>query len=225
MLLLKFYQYTGDRRFLENVPRAIKWLEEAALPADKRGGGRYSHPTFVETGTNEPLYVHRKGSNVKYGYYYTDHNDQKLLSHYGGKGKVNIEQLKNSYASLLNLSPEQVTKESPLNPESFRELGTPQQFYDLNRNEFRGKATDEQVKTIMGSLDQEDRWLVKHASISNPYTGDGVNQEPTDEFASTNVGDKTDTSPFRDPSDQDYISTEEYIKNMNLLISYVKSNR
>ena len=37
------------------------------------------------------------------------------------------------------------------------------------------------------------------------------------------VGDKTDTSPYRDMSEQDYISTPAYIRNMNLLINYLKS--
>jgi hypothetical protein len=41
--------------------------------------------------------------------------------------------------------------------------------------------------------------------ISHPYAGDGQNQEQTNEFASTNVGDETDTSPYRDASEQQYI--------------------
>jgi len=223
MLLLKFYQYTGDKRFLNGVPKAISWLEETVLPAEKTAGGKYSHATFVEKGTNKPLYVHRKGSNVKYGRYYVDYNDEKLLGHYGGKRKVWTEQLKQRYNKLLQQSTEEVTMDSPLKAESFKGEGTPQQFYDLNRDAFRGKANESQVKVVISSLDKENRWLAKHAHISNPYIGEGVNQEPTDEFASTNVGDKTDTSPYQDPSDQAYISTAEYIKNMNLLISYLKS--
>ncbi len=225
MLLLKFYQYTGDKRFLNGVPKAIAWLEETALPAEKTAGGKYSHATFVEKGTNKPIYVHRKGSNVKYGRYYVDYNDDKLLGHYGGKGKVWTEQLKQRYNRLLLQSPEEVTMDSPLKAEGFKGEGTPQQFYDLNRDGFGGKANEIQVREIINSLDKDNRWLAKHANISNPYIGEGINQEPTDEFASTNVGDKTDTSPFRDLSEQEYISTAEYIKNMNLLISYLKSSK
>jgi hypothetical protein len=223
MLLLKFYQYTGDKRYLNGVPKAISWLEATTLPAEKTDGGRYTHATFVEKGSNRPLYVHRKGSNVKYGRYWVDYNDDKLLRHYGGKGKVWTEQLKQRYNKLLLQSTEEATLDSPLKAEAFKGDGTPQQFYDLNRDAFVGKATENQAKEIVALLDKENRWLSKHASISNPYIGEGVNQEPTDEFASTNVGDKTDTSPYQDPSDQLYISTGEYIKNMNLLISYLKS--
>jgi hypothetical protein len=85
------------------------------------------------------------------------------------------------------------------------------------------KADEKQVIMIIGSLDSENRWLAKHVSISNPYAGDGVKQELTDEFASTNAGDETDTSPFQDQSEQEYISTSQYIRNMGVLINYVKS--
>ena len=95
----------------------------------------------------------------------------------------------------------------------------------MNRSYFSFKPDEKQVKNVIQSLDNENRWLIKHASISNPYIGDGQKQELTDEFASTNVGDETDTSPFRDPSDQKYISTGDYIRNMTLLINYIKSGR
>ena len=60
---------------------------------------------------------------------------------------------------------------------------------------------------------------------SNPYIGDGQNKEQTDEYASTNVGDKTDTSPYRDMSDQDYISVPAFIRDMQMLIDYLKSTK
>ena len=224
MLLLEFYQYTGDKKFLVHVPDAIKWLEATKLPADKADAGR-THPTFVEIGTNKPIYVHRKGSNVKYGTYYVDYNDDHLLGHYSGKRRVPVEELKAEYQRLSSISVEEATKDSPLKPAQFKGEGTPQRFYDLNRDAFRGTAGEADVKKIVQSLDNQNRWMVKHASISHPYIGDGQKQELTDEFASANVGDETDTSPYRDPSDQDYISTGEYIRNMNLLISYLRVNK
>ena len=65
--------------------------------------GRYTHPTFVEPGTNRPIYVHRKGSNSKYGKYYTDYNDEKLLSHYGGKTVIETNRLKEEYNRILSM--------------------------------------------------------------------------------------------------------------------------
>jgi hypothetical protein len=60
--------------------------------------------------------------------------------------------------------------------------------------------------------------------ISNPYIGDGKDTVATDQYASTYVGDKTDTSPFRDLTDQSYISTSAYIRNMYMLINYLKTS-
>jgi len=222
MLLIKFYRYTGDRKFLTPIPRAIKWLESTKLPAGEAQGWQ-THPTFVEVATNKAIYVHRKGSNVKYGSYYTDYNSNNLLAHYGGKCRIPLEELREAYKQVESLSLEEATKDSPLMPAQFRGAGNPQTFYDLNRNAFAGQASESVVRELIKMLDSQGRWLVKHVSISHPFVGDGQKQEPTMEFASTNVGDETDTSPYRDPSEQEYISTGEYIKNMNLLISYIRS--
>ena len=225
MSLLTFYQYTGDKKFLVRIPDAIKWLEKTKLPVNQTSGSRFTHPTFLEMGTDKPLYVHRKGSNSKYGKYFVDYNDDKLLGHYSGKRGVPVDRLKEEYTRLLSLSAEEATKDSPLKVGSFKGEGTPQSVYKPDRNYFPFKPDEQQVKGVINSLDIENRWLVKHVSISNPYTGDGQKQELTDEFASRNVGDETDTSPFSDQSDQQYISTAAYIRNMNLLISFIESNK
>tara|TARA_R110002050_G_scaffold97971_2_gene203640 strand:+ start:26662 stop:28248 length:1587 start_codon:yes stop_codon:yes gene_type:complete len=219
-LLLKFYQLTGDRSFLEGIPKAINWLEEVALPADKVDGHR-THPTFVEIKTNKPIYVHRKGSNVKYGKYYVDYDDKNLLSHYGGKGGPLVQKLKDEYQRISKLTIEEATKESPLKPEQFQYEGVPQKYYDLNRFQFQFKVDEEKITEIVNSLDSQNRWLSSRAYISNPYIGDGVKTEQTNRYASTHVGDDTDTSPYRNTSDQEYISTGTYIRNMKFLINYL----
>jgi hypothetical protein len=224
--LLKFYQYTGDRKFLRRIPDAIKWLEKVKLPVSMTQNGRYSHPLFVEVGTDKPMFVHRKGSNVKYGYYYTNYIDTQLLGHMQGKGYINIQRLKDEYTRITALTPDEATKDSPLKMGEFKGTGTPQSYYNFNPDAGRVNAvTEARVKEIINALDSQNRWLVKHASISNPYIGDGEDKEPTDKYASTNVGDKTDTSPYRDPSDQLYISTPEYIKNIALLTSYLMASK
>jgi len=225
MTLLTYFQYTGDKKFLNRIPDAIKWLEKVRLPGNQAEGGKYTHSTFVEVGTNKPVYVHRKGSNVVYGKYFHDYNDTLLLAHYGGKNRISVERLRNEYNRLKNLPVSEVTKDSPLKIESFKGEGTPQEYYDLNRNYYNFTSDINQVNTVIRALDNQGRWLVKHAGISNPYIGDGQKKDLTDEFATTNTGDETDTSPYRDPSDQEYISTSEYIRNMTLLISYIKTIR
>jgi hypothetical protein len=228
LVLLRFYQYTGDRRFLARIPDAIKWLEKVKLPERMTQNGRYTHPLFVDAGSDKPIFVHRKGSNVTYGYYYTDTSDSKLLGHMQGKGNINVQYLKNEYARISGLSPEEATKDSPLIPGKFEGEQTPQSFYHLGRIDLVENdipSSETRVKEVINSLDSRNRWLVKHVTISNPYIGDGQNKEPTDEYASTTVGDKNDTSPYRDLSDHEYISTPAFIRNMYTLINYLKSTR
>jgi len=223
MALLTFYQYTGDKKFLVGVKDAINWLGKTSLSKDKDGNNSYAYPTFVELGTNRPIYVHRKGSNSKNGKYFVDYSDEKLLGHYSGKRMFPVNRLKEEYSRIAALTTEEATKDSPLKVESYKGEGSPQSVHDLTPNILSRVPDEKQVKEIIQSLDNDNRWLVKHVSKSNPYIGDGQKQELTDEFASTNVGDETDTSPFRDPSDQTYISIPEYIRNMSLLISYIRS--
>ena len=228
MLLMKFYEYTGERKYLARVPAAIKWLEETRLPKDETENGRYTNPTFVDPKTGEPIYVHRKGSNVKYGFYYTDHKDEHLIGHYGGKRYIPVDYLKAQYDSLAALSPEEVSKNSPLKPGKFEHPGTPQQYYDLYNiptGMFFWHRPKRSVEDVIQSLDDQGRWLVEHAAISHPYIGEGQNKEPTGKYESTHVGDETDTSPYRDQSDQKYISTSAYIRNMKVLIDFVKKNK
>ena len=224
--LLKFYQYTGDRKFLSNIPDAIKWLEKVKLPAGMTQNGRYTHPLFVEVGTDKPIFVHRKGSNVTYGHYYADYIDTQLLGHMQGKGYINVQRLKDEYTRISMLTPAEATRDSPLKPGEFKGTGTPQSYYNLNNDAIWVNAvTEARVKEIINALDNQNRWLVKHMNTSNPFIGDGVDKEPTYKFASTNVGDKTDTSPYRDTTDQLYISTPEYIRNIATLSSYLMSNK
>lgn len=225
MLLLKFYQYTGDRKYLAHVTDAIEWLEETKLPANEIDGGR-DHPTFIEIGTNKPIYVHRKGSNVKYGYYYTDYNDSNLLGHYSGKRAIELDALKAEYKRLAALSVDELTKDSPLKVESYSCTETPQHLFEQTKEPLSFRNTTESMaRDFIHSLDSQNRWMTKHVLISNPYIGDGQNQELTDKYASTGVGDETDTSPYPNQSDQEYISIPYYIRNMKMLINYIESNK
>lgn len=224
LLLLKFYQLTGDTRYLARVPAAIKWLESAQLPPEKQDGER-KYPMFIDPDTQKPIYVHRKGSNVQYGSYYLDDDDTHLLGHYGGKSRVQLQELKDGYARLKSIPLAEATKDSPLIPGKFEHEGTPQSYYDLNRINFDFVPSKERVQDIIDALDDQNRWLTKHAMTSHPYIGDGTSNNQTTEFGSSFVGDETDTSPYQDTTDQEYISTNTYIRNMYLLLNYLKNEK
>ncbi len=235
-ILQRFYRLTGDRKFLDAIPPALDWLERCRLPDAMTDGGRYTHPTFVEIGTNTPLFVHRTGSNVVNGRYFADHDDSRLLEHYGGKTRIDVAALRAEYEALAAMKPEEATAGSPLIPGPFTGEGTPQKAFDIRgqtlmasglNNERRPVPADAQVKQVIAALDRQERWLQTHVSISHPYTRDGAPEVPPGaaKYASADVGDETDTSPFRDDSEREYVSTGLYIRNMSILIDYVKANR
>lgn len=220
LLLLKFYQYTGDRKYVEAIPSAIQWLKKVKLPLAQTENGKYTHSLFVDTTTDKPIYVHRRGTNVHNGRYYTDQNDKKLLAHMFGKRTLDISFLEASYQKALVQDLVLLTKDSPLKRK--RAL--------LYFNRYDGPTIDRvpseaEVRRILDAMDDMGRWLVNNVMISHPYTGDGKGFSTSEAYATTHVGDETDTSPFRDTSDQQYISTPEYIKNMQVLIKYIQSRK
>ncbi|MCE5251356.1 pectate lyase [bacterium] len=229
-LLMKFYRLTGETKFLAGIPAALDWLDRCRLPQSMTENGKYTHPVFVEIGTDKPLFVHRKGSNVAHGFYYVNNSDDLPNVHYGMKDRIDVDRLRREYEETLKLTPEEATKDSPLLPGRFTGGVVPQKFYDIKSQGYTAsslyygkvKAPEEaQVKEIIDRLDSKGCWYEKHVYVSNPYIGDGTKTEQTDRYASTNVGDETDTSPYRDESDQDYISTSAFIKNMTVLMNYV----
>lgn len=221
-LLLRFYRLTGEKKFLARIPEALDWLESSKLPESMTENGRYTHPVFVEIGTNKPIFVHRRGSNVIHGEYYYDYKDDKPVRHYGSKSRIDIEQLRKEYETVKNMSVEEATEGSPLIQGRHTGEMAPQKQYSYSFSGVGSKAPDEDdVKKMIDALDSKNRWLSKHSQTSNPYIGDGTKTALTGEYASSHVGDETDTSPYRDESDQEYIATRTYIRNMRLLLNYV----
>lgn len=231
-LLERFYRLTGESKFLAGIPAALDWLDKCRLPENMTEGGKRTHPTFVEIGTDKPLFVHRKGSNVAHGFYYVDNSDALPNVHYGMKDYIDVAQLRKEYEAIKAMSVEEATKDSPLVHGRYQGKVMPQKYYDVKSQSYTASAmnyskrpvpSEEQVRKVIAALDSQNRWLEKHVETSHPYIGDGVKSEPTDAFASTNVGDETDTSCFRDETDQEYITTSAFIENMTVLINYVSA--
>ena len=212
LLLLKYYQLTGDSKFLARIPDAIKWLESTVLPPDKSEGGTRTHATFIEIGTNKGLYAHRKGNGVSDGHYWVDYDDKNLLAHYGGKATINIQHLKDEYKRVSSLAANEAVKNSPLKVSKVE--GLPQK--QLLIGSATGTVPNESViNSIIKSLDQ-NRWLVKHIQISRPYSISADGKEMNTAKLSDENG-----KGIVDASEQHYISTREYEKNMSLLIKYL----
>jgi len=208
-LLVRFYRLTGDTRFLARVPEAIDWLEGLKLPPGVATPPDRTHPTFVELGTNRPLYVHREGSNVVSGRYYFDHDSKNTLAHYSGFRRIDVAALRKQYSDAKATPVEQLMRTSPLAPGAGI-LPLPR-FYAVER------VDDVAIASVVGSLNTEGYWLAPLGYNSHPFTRDGSPMRAEGDFSQTYVGDVTDTSPYPDPNLRG-ISTVAFVRNMSALI-------
>jgi PelA/Pel-15E family pectate lyase len=212
-LLLRFYRLTGETKFLARIPEALDWLEQLTLPPGVAPPGR-THPTFVEIGSNEPLYVHREGSNVFNGRYFVDKNPTGTIVHYSAFRNIDVAGLRKQFESAKNTPPTEVIKTSPLKLGAGRvplpKYYTPPPAGDAAR--------------VMADLNAEGYWLAPLGFNSHPYVKDGSRTPQPGDYSQTHVGDATDTSPYPDPKLMG-ISVEAYVRNIGVLIRALESSK
>lgn len=218
--LMNFYRMTGDRRFLARIPEALDWLESVRLPEPRQGR---NFPTFVEIGTNKPIYVHRRGSNVVNGEYYWDYSPEATLGHYSAFRNVDVAKLRRDYEALLKTSPAELAKNSPLlapDPEPLPRLFVSGGMVgsDLNAG-----AVEASPSELIRSLNAQGWWPTPLRATSNPYRGDGPAEPVPGDYRTTHVGDPSDTSPYTTDAPVMGISTATYMANMVKLIQALGS--
>jgi PelA/Pel-15E family pectate lyase len=228
--MMTFYQLTGDAKYLARIPEALDWLDSVRLPDDV-APGKARWPTFVQVGTGKPLYVHRTGSNVVNGRYYTDENPEKTVTHYSSFRSVDVKGLRARYEKLKATSPEEASKNSPLKgrralPKYFmvKDLSVEDLKVGGDLSSSAPKPVDAdlaKVAKLTSELNAEGWWPTPLTSTSQPYIGDGPATPTPGDFSETKVGDKYDTSPYPDPKPAIGISTASFIANMATLIKFV----
>jgi hypothetical protein len=224
--LMNFYELTGDAKFLARIPEALDWLDAFKLPLEQQRPTR-THPTFIELGTNRPLFVHRRGSNVVNGEYYVDYDGDKTITHYGAFRKLDVAALRARYARLKATPAADASRNSPLRVKG---IALPRYFSlaDLNVSDLTAgrmgvetEVTPERAAKLLGSLNAEGYWPTPLKATSNPYRGDGSATPVAGDYSTTRVGDDTDTSPYVATNPVPGISTGAFIKNMGELIRYL----
>jgi hypothetical protein len=227
--LMNFYALTGEAKYLERVPSALAWLESVRMQTASDGlpGG---YPALVAVGTNRPMFVHRRGSNVTNGEYYFDDNPQKTIIHSKQIRKLDVEGLRARYLELRALKTSEGTRGSPLLeppsrqgkqalPRFFTGLDLP--MSDMTRRKPADPVSPESVARLADELSESGYWPTKLERISHPYRGPGPREIAPGDFSETEVGDEYDTSPFKSDDAPLGISTRAYVRNMSLLVRYV----
>jgi hypothetical protein len=152
-ILLYLYLETGEKRFLEPVPKALRWAENSLLQ-DKQIA------RFYELKTNRPLYFNAprqysalpKPAFPELKDYTLIYDDSDLPTHYAFKvSSAPIKRIRSDYNRLLKQGRDVVLAE---------------------RNRIR-KVDPDQVLEIIKSLDDKGRWLekgrLKTTDANNPY--------------------------------------------------------
>lgn len=93
--LLRIYQETGEKKYLEPIPRAIAYLRRSQLP-----DGRLAR--FYELKTNRPLYFTRD--------YQLTYDDGDLPTHYAFQVPHDLDAIERQYQRLAAASPESLKK-------------------------------------------------------------------------------------------------------------------
>lgn len=207
--LLRFYRLTGDTRFLARIPEALDWLAALTLPPGATARPGVTHPTFVEIGTNRPLYVHRRGSNVVNGEYYVDYNPENTLAHYNSFRRIDVVALRRQYDALRATPPAEVTAGSPLLAAAG---ATP-----LPRFHLAASPGGPSVADAVAGLNEQGYWPARLGMNSHPFVRPATREIAPGDFSRTHVGDETDTSPFPDDALVG-ISTQAYIRHMRVLL-------
>ncbi len=99
--LLRIYRETGDKKYLEPLPRAIAYFRRSLLP-----DGQLAR--FYELKTNRPLYF-----TIKYQLTYSDAD---MPTHYSFKSGNGMDGIERAYQQLLRLDPKQLQPPPPKSP-------------------------------------------------------------------------------------------------------------
>jgi PelA/Pel-15E family pectate lyase len=105
--LMRIYRTTGDKKYLEPIPRALVYLKKSMLP-----DGRLAR--YYEMQTNRPLYMTRRGDEYSLTY-----DDSMLPDHYGWKVPFRLNAIEAEYRSLKDTG--QSLKREPMPDETRRE--------------------------------------------------------------------------------------------------------
>ena len=167
--LMVLYRETGDRKYLEPIPRALAYLKKSILPAvDRYVEARSRIPKgtpvlarFYELKTNRPLYITKgsrlvtagQGSRLVDGYELS-YSDESSITHYGvltsGAGLARIEK---NYSDLVKADPKTIRRSEKLTGLSPWSQELPP---ELTKAQRAAKAAQ-----IISALDSRGAWITE----------------------------------------------------------------
>lgn len=128
-MLLRLYAETGDKKYLEPIPRAIEYLRKSRLAE-----GRLAR--FYELKTNKPLYFTKQ--------YELTYSDDDMPTHYGFKVSDGTDAIQREYDRLSNLDPSQLPERKVAKDK---------------KPSRASESLIKQVKSVIAALDERGAWV------------------------------------------------------------------
>jgi hypothetical protein len=227
--MIGFYKLTGDRKYLERLPEALDWLDQVKTPQNLIAPGR-THPTFILEGSNTPVYIHRRGSNIRNGHYYADDNPNNLIVHYGSFRNLDTAAIRREYEEAAAMDPAALIAASPLKARAGR-FSLPKYFtlrdvgvWDMSTEGRRpSPVAPGRTGELASGLNARGYWPTPMTTTSNPYRGPSPEAVTGGEYQTTRVGDLWDTSPYITDFPVECVSTATFVRNMGDLIEALES--
>ncbi len=148
-LLVDLYVETGDKKYLEPLPRAIAWFKRSQLAPD-------TWARMYELGTNTPIYGDRDG---KIKYRVEDLSPERQTG-YSWKGAYGVAGAIAYYEQVLSAGRETIQKRQ-VAADSLRR----------GRRDGRGAGggggLEAQVKEVIAALDEKGRWVSSYRGTEN----------------------------------------------------------
>jgi hypothetical protein len=132
--LLRIYVETGDRRYLEPIPRALAYYRRSLL-----GDGRLAR--FYELQTNRPLYFTRQDYQLTY-------SDADMPTHYSFKIHNWLPGVESAYARVAGMDAPKLAAERKT-----RAVTPGKRSGRVNR------ATEDRVTQVLAAMDARGRWV------------------------------------------------------------------
>ncbi|HYZ86176.1 MAG TPA: pectate lyase [Bryobacteraceae bacterium] len=187
--LLVLYQETGNRKYLDVVPRALEYLKSSVVKEVQDKGARSRIPTgapalarFYELKTNRPLYI-TKGTRVNVDGrfaanldgYKLDYKGDSVITHYNVVvSGASLAKLEAEYKRLLDADPASIRRpdklhglspwaEYPENPAAQAQFPSrSSQYGGAERRETMDrprKPSRDEVRQILNAMDDRGAWV------------------------------------------------------------------
>ncbi|NWF83492.1 MAG: hypothetical protein HXY18_06660 [Bryobacteraceae bacterium] len=249
-ILMALYRETGDRKYIEPIPRALDYLKRSAVPRGTEEVFRRISPgpvlaRFYELQTNRPLYI-TKGSRVSASGlgsrmvdgYEISYTPESVITHYGvlvsGAWLADVEA---DYRKLASLDPSTIRR-----PEKLEGL-SPWNGRDLRPAAKENLASEARrlidsmdprgAWTRMGSIGRANRLVFTYAAREmllrigrGPADGSaGGSQAASSQLIPLHENDTVEIFLGPQPVPERIISSADFARNLETLGAYAASLR